>query len=187
MTAALSIADAVTRLRDGGIVAYPTEAVWGLGCDPGSQTAVSRLLSLKQRAVEKGLILIAADIGMLHGLLHLDALPEQRLAAVMATWPGPTTWVIPAHRDAPGWITGSHSSIAVRVSAHPDVVALSRAFGGALVSTSANLTGQTPAYRRDQLDPRLTSAIDGVLQGETEGLARPTSIYDALTGATLRH
>jgi len=173
-------------LNEGGLIAYPTEAVWGLGCDPANEAAVLRLLALKQRPVEKGLIVVAADIAQLHGWARLDALPGSRRQAVLDTWPGAQTWVLPKAETAPHWITGQHPSIAVRISAHPVVIALCRAFAGALVSTSANRTGEPPVRRREQLDLRLVAEIDGILEGETGGLEHATVIHDARSGKRLR-
>lgn len=177
---------AVALLRRGGILAYPTEAVWGLGCDPGDEAAVQRLLRIKQRPVGKGVILVASQLDPLRGWLDLAALPPQRLAAVLETWPGPYTWVMPASASAPAWIRGDHAGIAIRISAHPTVAALCEAFGGPLVSTSANLSGEPPAYERDALDPRLLDQIDGVVGGCTGGLAQPTRIRIAASGQVLR-
>ena len=96
MTAASVDAEAAARwLQDGGVIAYPTEAVWGLGCDPFDVMALERLLAIKQRTPDKGLIVIAADIEQLRPLLDLDALPAERLAEVTASWPGPNTWLMP--------------------------------------------------------------------------------------------
>lgn len=184
--AELSLDEAATALRRGGVIAYPTEAVWGLGCDPFVEAAVLRLLTIKQRPVDKGLILIAGALAQLDGLFDWDALPGDRRAAVIESWPGPNTWVVPATARVPRWITGIHHGVAVRVSAHPDVIALCAAFGGPLVSTSANLTGHPPAFGRDALDPALLWHIDGVMAGETGGLAAPTAIRDAITGTQLR-
>ena len=186
MTARSSIAEVVAALRRGGVVAYPTEAVWGLGCDPRDETATLRLLVLKQREVDKGLILIAADETQLAPFVDFDALTDAQRAAVRATWPGPNTWIVPASTDAPRWITGDHAGIAVRVSAHPLVQALCKAWGGPLVSTSANLAGQPPARSRDQLDPALLAHLEGLLDGATGGLAQPTRIRIAATGQVLR-
>lgn len=186
MTQPLTLADAASALKNGAILAYPTEAVWGLGCDPHNETAVLRLLDIKQRPVEKGLILIAAHVDQLRPFLDMSALPDDRLAEVLASWPGAHTWVMPASAQAPRWITGAHTGIAVRVSAHPLVIALCEAFGGALVSTSANLGGEAPARAQSQLDPALLVAIDGLVAGDTGDLARPTPIRDALTGTELR-
>lgn len=173
-------------LRRGGVVAYPTEAVWGLGCDPFDEAAVMRLLAIKQRPVDKGLILVAATPSQLDGLVDWSALPDERQRAVHAGWPGPNTWVVPATARVPAWISGGRAGVAVRVSAHPVVVALCAAFGRPMVSTSANLTGQPPAFTRDALDPGLLAHLDAVAPGETAGLAAPTAIRDARSGDVLR-
>lgn len=182
----LDAAAAAAQLRRGAVIAYPTEAVWGLGCDPADEAAVLRLLAIKQREVEKGLILIAARFDHLQPWIAFDALPADRQAEVMASWPGPHTWIVPASSAAPRWITGAHAGIAVRVSAHPVVSALCDAFGGALVSTSANPAGAPPPTRPQAFDPGLLEALDGIVQGQTGGLERPTAIRDARTGETLR-
>ena len=171
---------AARLIQHGGVVAYATEYCFGFGCDPMNRSAVLRVLRIKRRAPDKGLILIAADVAQLDS--YVDTIP----APVLATWPGPHTWILPASRDAPAWITGVHSGVAVRLSAHPVVAALCDACGHALVSTSANLAGDPPARHRDALDPALWRQLDGVVGGETAGLERPTPIRDAVTGAALR-
>ncbi len=181
-----TIEEAAEVIRSGGIVAYPTEAVWGLGCDPFDEGAVHRLLAIKQRPVEKGLILIAATLEQLRPLIDFAAVPTDRLTEVLSSWPGPHTWVMPATAQAPRWITGRHRGIAVRVSEHPVVVGLCQAYGGALVSTSANLSGQPSVSRHEDLDPALLIRVDALVPGHTGGLARPTAIRDALTGQSLR-
>lgn len=182
----LSPTQAATALRTGAVVAYPTEAVWGLGCDPFDQTAVLRLLAIKQRPVDKGLILIAASVAQLDGLVDWDALPDERRDRVFASWPGPYTWIAPPTARVPRWITGVHDGVAVRVSAHPAVVALCEAFGGPLVSTSANPAAAPAPRKAGDLDTALISAIDGCVAGETGDLARPTPIRDARSGAEIR-
>lgn len=182
----LSPQAAAMAMRRGGVVAYPTEGVWGLGCDPFDEAAVLRLLALKQRSVDKGLILVAADIAQFDGLADWDALPATRRGEIAAGWPGPDTWIVPATARVPRWITGAHAGVAMRASAHPVVAALCRAFGGVLVSTSANPAGAPAPRRLDELDPALRAAVDGVVEGETSGRDRPSDIRDALTGALLR-
>lgn len=186
MSPQLSIFEAATVLNAGGVIAYPTEGVWGLGCDPFNEAAVQRLLEIKQRPVEKGMILIAASLAQLADVLDLEALPAERLRAVQASWPGPNTWVMPARPRAPRWITGAHDSIAVRVTDHATVRTLCTIFGGPLVSTSANLTGEPAVRHRAELDPHLLQRIDGVCEGQTGGLEKPTSIRDAISGEQLR-
>jgi L-threonylcarbamoyladenylate synthase len=186
MTARSTLAETVAALRAGGVVAYPTEAVWGLGCDPRDEAATLRLLALKVREVEKGLILIAADEAQLAPFIDMAALDAAQCETVRASWPGPHTWIVPASATAPRWITGAHDGIAVRVSAHPPVIDLCSAFGGALVSTSANRAGEPAAHAIGELDPAIVAGVDAVLEGETGALQRPTEIRDARTGAVLR-
>lgn len=178
----------------GGIIAYPTEAVYGYGCDPFNADAVIKLLALKRRPWHKGLILVAADTAQLNGLLA-PLSPSQR-ATLEASWPGPTTWVIPDRQGwAPPWIRGRFQSVAVRISAHPEVRALCSHWGGPIVSTSANRSGDTPAVsewslrrasRMAQRCRRLPQQPDFVVGGHTLGLSKPTQIIDLLTGQHVR-
>ena len=177
---------AAALLKRGGVIAYPTEGVWGLGCDPRNEQAVLRVLAIKQREVEKGLILIAASEEQLAPFVVLGALSDGQRAAVRASWPGAATWIVPASASAPRWITGDHDGIAVRVSAHAPVIALCDAFAGALVSTSANRAGKDAPMHKSGLDPEIVGLIDGVLVGETGGLLQPTPIRDARSGVVLR-
>ena len=186
MSSPHALEEVVAALRRGGVIAYPTEAVWGLGCDPFDEVAVMRLLAIKQREVGKGLILIAGALPQLDGLLDWDALSAARRDAVLASWPGPSTWIVPATPRVPRWITGDHDGVAVRVSAHPLVAALTAAHGGPLVSTSANLSGRPPAFTRGDLDPELLARLDALAPGETGGQTAPSTIRDARSGAVLR-
>ncbi|QHG88544.1 MULTISPECIES: Sua5/YciO/YrdC/YwlC family protein [Xanthomonas] len=186
MDHALRLDGAVAALRQGGVIAYPTEAVWGLGCDPAQEAAVLRLLQIKRRPVDKGVIVVASDVALLRDWVDLDALEPARRQAVLASWPGPNTWILPITGRAPRWVTGTHDGLAVRISAHPLVAALCAAWGAPLVSSSANLAGQPPARSRDALDPALLTAIDGVLAGDVGGHAQPTTIRDARSGQVLR-
>lgn len=170
-------------IRRGGIIAYPTEAVWGLGCDPLNPDAVYRLLAIKRRPVDKGLILIAADQAQLAPfVLPPDPEIQRRLDD---SWPGPVTWLLPTHPGTPHWLRGRHASLAVRVTAHPLAAQLCRAFGGPLVSTSANAAGRPPA--RTALQARLRCpGIDLIVAGATGGQRRPSEIRDARSDAVLR-
>lgn len=170
-------------LRDGGVIAYPTEAVYGLGCDPLNRDAVQRILEIKQRPMSKGLILIASDFDQLRPFV--SPLTDAIRSRIAVTWPGPVTWVMPAPPSTPVWLRGQHQSLAVRVTAHPLAAALCRAFGGPIVSTSANASGRPPA--RNALQARLRCpGIDLVLNGPTGGAGRPTTIRDAVSGELFR-
>lgn len=176
---------AVHCLATGGVIAYPTEAVWGLGCDPFNPAAVQRLLALKRRPAHKGLILVAADMPQIAPLL--DGLSATQRAQLDLTWPGPVTWLLPdPHHWIPAAVKGDFASVAVRVSAHPGVRELCRAWGGPLISTSANRAGQPPlrsewALRRQrQLHPDL------ILPGRTGPADKPTEIRDLASGRIIR-
>ncbi len=171
-------------LRQGAIVAYPTESVFGLGCNPLDEAAVRRLLAIKRRDPAKGLILIAHSFAQLRPFT--GPIPQQRLALVESHWPGPSTWLLPAAPWVPRWLTGSHSTLAMRVTAHPLASALCREAGMPLVSTSANLSGRPPARSPLQVRLRCGQDFDLLLHGATGGLAQPTPIRDALTGDRLR-
>ncbi|MGH8460462.1 MAG: L-threonylcarbamoyladenylate synthase [Stenotrophobium sp.] len=184
MATSLQLRAACHALRDGGVIAYPTEAVWGLGCDPMNRHAGERLLHLKQRDWRKGLILIAANYSQLQPLIA--EIPFNQLVPALSSWPGPTTWLVPASERVPEWVRGVHSTVAVRVTAHPVAAALCAAYGGAIVSTSANRAGESPVMTITQLRLRFGSEIDAVLTGALGGRSQPSTIRDLQTGKTLR-
>ena len=182
---ALHIGMAVDVLWRGGLIAYPTEAVWGLGCDPLNEEACLNLLQIKQRPVGKGMILVAADMQQIDFLLQ--PLTEKQKLLLQKSWPGPETWLIPDDLDQiPVWIKGDHQSVAVRVSAHPIVQQLCTAFGGPLVSTSANKAGQRPARTRVQLARVLAAEVDYVVPGALGNSSMPSKITDLVTGQLIR-
>jgi L-threonylcarbamoyladenylate synthase len=170
-------------VRAGGIIAYPTEAVWGLGCDPWDSTAVCRLLALKHRPVEKGLILLADNIRQFDFLLA--DLPHVWQDQLACTWPGPNTWLVPHQDRLPPWLTGQHSTVALRVSDHPLVRDLC-ALTGPLVSTSANPAGKPPALSRLRIQQYFAGQLDGVLPGALGGRKHPSQIRDLLSGKVIR-
>jgi len=171
-------------LRHGGVIAYPTEAVYGLGCDPFDGEVVTRLLELKGRPRHKGLVLIAAELGQVEGMLQ--GLDEEIRARLAATWPGFVTWVLPARATLPRWLTGRHASLAVRVTAYPPAAALCRAYGGPLVSTSANPSGLRPARNALTVRRYFGGVLDYIVPGSVGGEARPSVILDGRTGAAVR-
>lgn len=181
-----SLADAAAVLRAGGVVAYPTEAVYGLGCDPQNREAFDRLFALKQRPPTHGVLLIAADFAQVERYIDLAAVPSAAMQRAKATWPGPHTWIFPRSAVTSSWLAGAHSGIALRVTAHPLAAGLCHAFGGALVSTSANRHGEPPARTADDVHAAFGDEIDAVLNGSVGGLERPTPIRDAISGDTVR-
>lgn len=136
----------MATLEQGGVIAYPTETVFGLGVDPFNPQAVCRLLALKGRTSGKGLILLIPDASWVDTLAHATVAARRLMAHF---WPGPLTLVLPKSTNAPPWITGDSDHIALRLSPHPTVVRLLAAWKKPLVSTSANLSGG-PALRTPQ-------------------------------------
>lgn len=180
-----AIAAAIDVLNKERVIAYPTEAVFGVGCDPDSETAVSRLLDLKQRPMDKGLILIAASFEQLKPYIDDSMLTEAQRTAVFSRWPGPVTFVFPAPATTPRWLTGRFDSLAVRITDHPLVVALCQAYGKPLVSTSANLSGLPPCRTVEEVHSQFGADFP-VVAGETGGRLNPSEIRDALTGELFR-
>lgn len=178
------IEKAVSVLKAGGVIAYPTEGVYGLGCDPSNFAAVERILTIKQRTMEKGLVLIASSWDQVSS--YVADLPPETLAKIQKSWPGPITWLFPAKDNVPLWIVGSYDTVALRVTNHPLAAALCKAYGGAIVSTSANVTNQMPLRHYQQVKRQFGSQIDFILEGRVGNLTKPTQIWDAKTGRNIR-
>lgn len=172
-------------VRHGGVIAYPTEAVWGLGCDPWNQAAVEQILELKKRPVHKGLILVAASPEQIRFLL--EPLPEALQQQALSHWPGPVTCLIPdVQGQIPRWVRGDHDTVAVRVSAHPVVQSLCQVVGKPLVSTSCNPAGHQPARSALQARRYFGGGIDWLVPGALGGARQPSRILDLASGRRLR-
>ncbi len=176
----------VSTLRRGGVIAYPTEAVWGLGCDPFDCAAVERILAMKNRPQHKGLILVAGTMEQIDFLLQ--PLTAQQRETLAQHWPGPVTFLIPDPlNQIPVWVKGEHRSVAVRISQHPLIQQVSESFGGPIVSTSANPAGKMPARDRLKVNLYFNGVVDTITGGETGPLDQPTQIRDLCSDAVLRH
>ena len=175
--------EAAQVLCRGGVVAHACEGVWGLACDPLDAAAVGRVLDIKGRAAAQGLIVIAACADAFAA--ELAALDEAVGERIAASWPGAVTWVVPSERF-PDWITGGRGTVAVRVPEHAQSRALSAAFGGPIVSTSANRSGARPCLTAESVRETLGDEIDYLLSGAIGDRTGPSTIIDAATGETLR-
>ena len=170
-------------LENGGVIAYPTEAVMGLGCSPHNETAVTKVLRLKRRSAAKGLIIVASNIEQLSVMVDFSRVAEQ--GEIIRSWPGPVTWLIPALPATPHWLTGRHETLAVRVSAHPVVQRLCDEVG-LLVSTSANPSGCRPARTQRRVRAYFGADVDCYVPGSIGSDPRPSKIRDGLTGRLVR-
>lgn len=181
----LTLPEAATFIRKGEVIATPTEAVYGLSADPRQLDAVQKALTLKQRDPAKGLILVAADVSQLMAWVDWTHCTPQQYAAILARWPGPVTWVVPAKSNVSPLIRGQFDTIAVRVTAHPIMRALCEACGHALISTSANVSGERPAKTIADIIQQFGSSLP-ILEGALGLSDQPTDIIDAMSGHQLR-
>ena len=201
-----SVVEAARWLQKGQLLAYPTESVWGIGCDPFNQQAVEQLLAIKQRPLEKGMIVVTDSVSRLKMLLN--SLNEDQRQQVLVSWRNDTdsdvnskqahTWLLPLSENLPvsipAWITGAHHSVAVRVIDHPLVQQLCRQVVsvhnpyGFVVSTSCNPSGQPPALTLSQAQAYFSDSNEqvGYLKGETLGYQLPSQISNARTGQVIR-
>jgi L-threonylcarbamoyladenylate synthase len=175
--------EAVRTVKGGGVIAYPTEYCYGLGCAPDCIPAIRRILDIKHRDRGQGLILVAAGIEQLLPWADLSARTVREL--VQGSWPGPVTWLVPPGRRASLWLCGEHDTLGVRVTAHAQAASLCRYASMPLVSTSANRSGQAEMRSAHEVRVGLAN-IDYVVPGNVGNLSGPTEIRDALSGRILR-
>lgn len=179
-----SIQYAVDILKQGGVIAYPTEAVFGLGCLAGNIQAIEKLLSLKQRSVNKGLILLAYEFSQFKS--YIQPLDDKILKKLQSSWPGPNTWIVPAAEQTSTLIRGQFDSVAIRISAHPIVRALCRQTQSAIISTSANISNQSMTYNASQVREQFKDQLDYILEGAVGSSTKPSIIKDAISDKVLR-
>ena len=184
LAAELDLAPALSALRNGGVIASPTEAVWGLSCDPENDEALAHLMRMKERDPAKGVILVAANIEQFQP--WLSQLPLAMHAPLATSWPGPNTWLVPDFGRSHGLVRGAHDRVALRVTDHPVMKALCEAFGGPLVSTSANRSGEPPAMDAADIRAIFGDDVAHVVEGALGGNAKPSTIRDLATGKIMR-
>jgi L-threonylcarbamoyladenylate synthase len=175
---------AVHQLHLQGVIAYPTEAVWGLGCDPYSYSAVAKILSLKSRPEHKGVILIACDWQQFSPFT--EGLTATQLDQLQQPISKPITWLIPHNGVAPDWIVGDHDTLAIRVTSHPLAASLCRSFGGPIVSTSANPQGLPEATSSLKVRSYFGRRLDAIASGTIGSATAPSEIRHLLNGKIIR-
>ena len=178
------IKTAAAIIKEGGVVAYPTEHCFGLGCDPRNTDAIERILRMKRRQKSKGLILIADQVSRFNH--YILGIPNEHKQEVLASWPGPFTWLVPARGSVSRWLRGRHSSIAIRVTGHPEARALSRLCATPIVSTSANRAGKPVLTTDLAVEREFAGEVDYVIKGRVGRASAPSTIRNSLTGQTLR-
>ena len=180
----LTIKQAAQCLHEGKIIGYPTEAVFGLGCDPGNESAVRQLLSLKGRPLASGLILIADRFERF--VPYIKPVSDALFQRADSCWPGPVTWLFPRADNVPDWLAGNHDTIALRLTAHPVCQAICSSFEGAIISTSANPSSAPPAMSARQVGKYFASRLGGIVEGALGKEGKPSEIRDLASGMVVR-
>lgn len=180
----LSVRQGAQCLLDGRVIAYPTEAVYGLGCDPDNESAVRRILELKSRPASAGMILVADRLERFAP--YIEAVSAELKERALEAWPGPVTWLFPRAPHVPDWLAGTHPTIALRITDHPVCRELCDAFGGAIVSTSANPGGAEPARSASRVRKYFGGTLCGTVEGDLGNQDQPSEIRDLATGHVLR-
>ena len=180
------LAEAALTIKEGGVIVCPTEGVYGLSASVHSLKAIERVIVIKQRSLNKGLIIVAADIAQLTGIVNFAALSQDSMSLIHQHWPGHATFIMPACHDLPELLTGGRTTIAVRVSAFPLLTELCYQVGSPIISTSANISGSAPLTTIAELRATFASEVDYILDEPCQGLNKPSTIFDAATGAILR-
>lgn len=172
MASDFSISHAAHIIRSGGIIAYPTDTIYGLGCDPYNADAVASLNDIKQRPLNKQFILLAGSVEQLAPLVELDPVQQQTITQTTE----PTSWVVDARPSAPPWLVGDSGSIAIRICLQEDVRRLCQKLGHAIISTSANPSGRTPAKNALELHRYFHHDIDKIIASNEILDARPSKV-----------
>ena len=184
MNALLTIDQAAQHIASGQLIAYPTEAVYGIGCNPADEAAVKAVLDLKARDANKGFIVIASSLNQLDDYMATPTAEERK--TITDAWPGPVTFVVKAKAGLSPLLTGDRPTLAVRVSSHPVVQALCLACGHALISTSANISGTPALTSANAVNDAFNGRIAGVVSGALGNLKSATPIFSLSTGEQLR-
>ncbi len=182
-----AVLDAVTVLKNEGIIAYPTESVFGLGCDPDSNNALSTIIGIKRRDPSKGMLLVCHDFLLAEKYVNLSKVSDEDRVFVRNYWPGPYTFLFPASSFCKQLLIGDHSTIAIRVSTHPIIKMLCTEFNKPIVSTSANLSGELPCLTSADVHRAFNNSVNFILDGETLGYSKPSTIIDLKTREILRN
>lgn len=167
-------------IRSGGVVIYPTETVYGLGCEPSNPDATRRVCEIKGRA-DRPLPLICSDIRAARRVVEFNAAAER---LVERFWPGPLTLVLPSKVGYPVWVTRHKHTLGVRVPGHETARRLAELSGGVIVSTSANRGGEPPSRTAKGAIDQIGLKVDIVLDGGTTPGGEPSTVLD-LTGEEL--
>ena len=174
---------AIELLRNGEVIGYPTEAVYGIGCDPWNKSSVVKVAEIKNRSFEKPFLMVASSVNQLEELVDISSLNEN----VMKSWPGHTTWLIKAKQSTPYWLRDNETGkVGVRVSDHPMIVKLCRLYGRPLISTSANIAGGQEIREQLEFKKVFSKSISYLVDGNIGDCEKTSIIIDMETNKKLR-
>ncbi len=168
------ICNAAACLRNGGIIAFPTESYYGLGVDPFSEKAVQRLFDVKMRVKAKAVLVVIPEMDSLFDLVA--SVPDAYARLMDVFWPGPLTLLFPAGDSVSSALLGGTGNIGIRISSNSVATAICREFGGPITATSANLSGMVPAKSAGDVVNIFGKNIDLVVDG---------GFSDAQAGSTI--
>ena len=171
-------------VSQGAVFGYPTDTIWGFGCHPLIASSVARILQIKNRRADKGLILLSSKLEYCAAYVGLD---YEQLEPVTTATDRPTTWLIPASENCPVWIRGNHPTVAIRISNHPLLDFLCNRLKAPIVSTSANRSSKATVRNALQMRKQFGDELDFIVNGFTTGSNRPSEIKSLLDGTTLRN
>ncbi len=170
-------------LHDGEIIIYPTESIYGIGCDPWNESSVNKIYEIKNRPSNKPMIIVGSDIAQIEKLVDVRSLNR----SVIDSWPGHSTWLIPSNKSCPPWLKDAITAkVAIRISEHETVKKLCIDFGKPLISTSANLSEVLPSKDKAEIEKIFSSSIEYIVEGLLGGSESPSIIRDMLTGEIVR-
>ncbi|QIQ41491.1 MAG: L-threonylcarbamoyladenylate synthase type 1 TsaC [Buchnera aphidicola (Aphis urticata)] len=181
-----SLIHCIQQLYCKKIIAYPTESMFGLGCDPDSQIAVKSLLNLKKRSLKKGFILVAANYKQVNKYIDETQISVAQKKNMFNYWPGPFTLLVPSNSSTPYWLTGKHNTVAIRISNHLSIVKLCTVFGKPLISTSANFTNMSPCVTRESVLENFGKNFP-LLNGNIGNEKNPSKIINIMNGKLVRY
>ena len=204
MKANPNVIQAAKFIRAGDVIAYPTESVYGLGCDPQNLIAVNKILQIKQRSSSKGLIIVAANIEQ--AFPYIKPLSDENIAKILSPTDKVITWLIPAQDNLYKLLTGTQEKsltstqeksltstqeklgkkIAIRISQHPIIKALCEELQHPIISTSANISGKPMCWSAQQVKQQLKTGINYILEGGSGGQSKPSEIRDLLSDQKIR-
>lgn len=183
MASTFAIRCAAHLIRHGGIIVYPTETVYGLGCDPMNYDAVTNLNHLKQREPDKGFILLAHSLSLFGN--YIEELSETDQKKILDA-EQPTSWIVRAKDSLPDWLTNKQRTLAIRISHQPVVTALCQQLGHPIVSTSANPSGKRTCRNAMEAHKYFHDKVDAILINDRPLGGQPSVIKRLDNLTTLR-